>query len=955
MGRGRNRIRTIVRAAGRCIVALGIVFALLPVGGHAGTADFPTKMSALLQYQLTLKQAYLANPSIGIAEALSATAGSRWDPRRQRMFVYLRGAPSPWWLQRAQSLGFVVYPETWTPPVGIHPHGFVVASGPIQQVAALAALDDVARLDTAEQVLHPNNDLARLSTHVSWVQELGYTGMGARVAVLDAGLDVAHPDIPMPLVGRDLSRFPEVDDDLWNPYSGHGTHVAATAVGRGMPPDSRFRGMAPGADLIFLKIGLDEADAPATADAFVAAIHQAVDAGAHIMNISYGAWDAFHDGTSPLAQAVDWAEQRGLLIFCAAGNSADEGRHTLATIGASAAPAEVRFRIENTTALSLRVVWNDGKSRRESYGLSVLDAVGSLVESVSVISEPNESGYGTESALIIGPTLAPGNYTLRIRPLMPTPAGRRLHVYSNSAAIVFADPAPSYTLDTPADAAGCIAVAAYVTRRQWANYQGAWFAFEPSPGAMDAVARYSAQGPTVDERPKPDIAAPGTAIISARDRGYVLGDPNWDPFIVDNDGVLDGNGPADYFVMGGTSMASPVAAGAAALLLEAYPSLKGRDEMPAILRDALLNGAITHRIPLLEGRGYLHAKNSYLLLRPYAEPTATPSPTFTPTATPTPTPAPTATYTPTPIPPTPTNSPTPTCTPTGTPEAPPTLTATATPSATATAEPPTSTPTPPATVPPTPTRTVAATATPTPTRTPTPTATQTPTATASPTRTPVAPPQCWLPRIARNYRYSTGGTPMPFYDDFSDPMSGWPRSADNPDYAMGYVGGEYQILARKSGLVFVSLAPVQMQSDWVRISVKARRVSGSALAYGLVFGGSDLYALMVSPSGWAALWRYDTPARQWVEAREWTRSTAVRGGNEANLLVVDKEDGFVRFFVNGTPIEFTPAWQDRNAFLVPNMGLAAILFAESGLAADCRFDDYAVTYPAVAALEPPLP
>jgi hypothetical protein len=54
------------------------------------------------------------------------------------------------------------------------------------------------------------------------------------------------------------------------------------------------------------------------------------------------------------------------------------------------------------------------------------------------------------------------------------------------------------------------------------------------------------------------------------------------------EGQYGGSGPADYFVMQGTSMASPVAAGAAALLLEANPELKGH---PADVRTLLQSTA----------------------------------------------------------------------------------------------------------------------------------------------------------------------------------------------------------------------------------------------------------------------------------------------------------------------------------------------------------------------------
>ncbi len=90
--------------------------------------------------------------------------------------------------------------------------------------------------------------------------------------------------------------------------------------------------------------------------------------------------------------------------------------------------------------------------------------------------------------------------------------------------------------------------------------------------------------------PKPNIVAPGAYIISTRDNDvYTWADR--DAFYVDNDGPNrsnaaggsnDGSGPAEYYVMQGTSMATPLAAGVGALILEKNPSWT-----PAQVRHAL--------------------------------------------------------------------------------------------------------------------------------------------------------------------------------------------------------------------------------------------------------------------------------------------------------------------------------------------------------------------------------
>ncbi|MFC6752190.1 S8 family serine peptidase, partial [Halorubrum tibetense] len=86
--------------------------------------------------------------------------------------------------------------------------------------------------------------------------QLGVTGEGAGVAILDTGLDNDHPDFDM-----DPDNFQEFDD-AGNPIdsepndgNGHGTHVSGTAVGPQTPDgDVPAYGVAPNAELYSAKV-----------------------------------------------------------------------------------------------------------------------------------------------------------------------------------------------------------------------------------------------------------------------------------------------------------------------------------------------------------------------------------------------------------------------------------------------------------------------------------------------------------------------------------------------------------------------------------------------------------------------------------------------------------------------------------------------------------------------------
>ncbi|MFE1547447.1 S8 family serine peptidase [Streptomyces sp. NPDC058718] len=159
---------------------------------------------------------------------------------------------------------------------------------------------------------------AQIGTPKAW--EAGLTGKGVKVAVLDTGADLAHPD----LGGRIAETRSFIEGQEVADRNGHGTHVASTVGGSGAGSDGKEKGVAPGAALAVGKVLSDEGSG--SESQIIAGMEWAAkDIDAKIVSMSLGSREP-SDGTDPMAQAVNTlTAETGALFVIAAGNSGYPG------------------------------------------------------------------------------------------------------------------------------------------------------------------------------------------------------------------------------------------------------------------------------------------------------------------------------------------------------------------------------------------------------------------------------------------------------------------------------------------------------------------------------------------------------------------------------------------------------------------------------------------------------
>ncbi|MFG2934866.1 S8 family serine peptidase [Streptomyces sp. NPDC048282] len=146
------------------------------------------------------------------------------------------------------------------------------------------------------------------------VWKAGYDGTGVKVAVLDTGVDTGHPD----LAGRIAGSESFVPDETVQDGFGHGTHVADTIVGSGAASDGRYKGVAPGAQLLIGKV-LDDTGS-GQESWIISGMEWAANSGAKIVSMSLGGTAS--GPSDVMSETVDeLSAATGALFVIAAGNT----------------------------------------------------------------------------------------------------------------------------------------------------------------------------------------------------------------------------------------------------------------------------------------------------------------------------------------------------------------------------------------------------------------------------------------------------------------------------------------------------------------------------------------------------------------------------------------------------------------------------------------------------------
>lgn len=521
---------------------------------------------------------------------------------------------------------------------------FVIAPGDrVSELAAIPGIKAVVPVRRYRRKLNAANQLLNAPAAWNLAGGIQNAGKGIKIAILDSGIDQTHPafqdsSLPMPsgfplcsdgdcqftnnkvIVARSYVSLLAAGTDPSNPaadsrpddYSardrdGHGTAVASCAAGNTATGLVTINGVAPKAYLGNYKIyGSPEVNDSTTDDVIVKALDDAVKDGMDIVSFSSGG-PAF---TGPLdtgaacgnpsgvpcdlsASAFESAAKAGLIIVAAAGNEGKDGVNypTFNSISSPAdAPSVLAAGGVTNAHIFVETVSVPGNSSLQNLTVDSGDAyvpTGAITAPLRDVVSVGNDGFacaalpagsltGTIALIERGGGCA---FSDKVSNAMDAGAiGVILYMADSSPLVspggLASDPIPVVMVSN----ADGTSLKTYIASNPGHPVTIDPAGIEQTAPNPNQLVGFSSMGPsTGDSLVKPDLLAvagnqnaTGSIYMAAEDY-----DPNGALYSANRFGVADG-----------TSFATPMVAGAAALVKQAHPSFTA-----AQVRSALVNTA----------------------------------------------------------------------------------------------------------------------------------------------------------------------------------------------------------------------------------------------------------------------------------------------------------------------------------------------------------------------------
>ncbi len=377
----------------------------------------------------------------------------------------------------------------------------------------------------------------------------GIDGNGIKIAVIDTGVDFNHPDLfgwgPDGKVIGGYNFIQEGKSPL--DTNGHGTQVAGIIAA-----DGQLVGVSPKAKILAYKVS--ENGEAVSSDLIIKAIDKSIEDGADIINISLGV----NKTNASIEHAVNRALEKEIFVVVAAGNDGPTPQ-TIGSPGRNYGSVTVGATYNNLTSSLVATL----EVNEKPY--TVIPMVGSSKLNEPIVGKIIFGGYGkekdlkdintTDSILLVerGSDIKGDLLYFSTKEKNAATAGAKaLIVYNNEPGIFLGELIHEFV---ESDYKPQIPVVSIDRKEgleikeslQEENKASLHLFYNP-----DFVVHFSSRGPVSPFYIKPDIVAPGAYINTTQING-------------------------GYNFTSGTSFAAPYVSGAAALLLEKYPSIHNHE------------------------------------------------------------------------------------------------------------------------------------------------------------------------------------------------------------------------------------------------------------------------------------------------------------------------------------------------------------------------------------------